>query len=105
MPVIFHCFSSNILISFSFSGNHDTDNDTCDKYGIASLVKRRDELDAKVVQLYKQSELIFKEEESALKQMKEDESKMQDEEKELLQKKSEILASLIKIEVFITLLL
>ena len=69
------------------------DKDTCDKYGIAPLVAKRDKLDARLIRLYQQSQELADAEEIASKTLKSEEGL-------LLKQKSELLDSLTKIEVF-----
>ena len=89
------------MLHFSdiYSGNDDNDKDTCDKFGIAALVKKRDELDDRLTKLYRESEELYTEEQSAQQKMKDDEMKWQQEEKGLLKAKTAIMAALIKLEV------
>ena len=69
------------------------DKDTCDKYGIAPLVAKRDKLDARLIRLYQQSQELADAEKIASKTLKSEEGL-------LLKRKSELLDSLTKIEVF-----
>ena len=67
--------------------------DTCDKYGIAAFVAKRDKLDARLTRLYQQSQELADAEEIASKTLKNEEGL-------LLKRKSELMDSLTKIEVF-----
>ena len=67
--------------------------DTCDKYGIAAFVAKRDKLDARLTRLYQQSQELADAEEIASKTLKSEEGL-------LLKRKSELMDSLTKIEVF-----
>ena len=67
--------------------------DTCDKYGIAAFVAKRDKLDARLTRLYQQSQEIADAEEIASKTLKSEEGL-------LLKRKSELEDSLTKIQVF-----
>ena len=67
--------------------------DTCDKYGIATFVAKRDKLDARLTRLYQQSQELADAEEIASKTLKSEEGL-------LLKRKSELEDSLTKIQVF-----